>query len=118
MVIVDWNGRIRDVKVKHFPEVISHGFPKSKAKDIRLKALSELLDYAYYHGVGIILFEDLNRIKKRMFTKSRKANRKISKFAKRELLHYGVSMALKRGFNVYFVNPANTSKIAKRIRKR
>ncbi|WP_456328189.1 IS200/IS605 family accessory protein TnpB-related protein [Archaeoglobus sp.] len=117
MVIVDRNGRIRDVKSKHFPEVTSHGFPKNKAKDVRLKALAELLDYAYYHGVGIVLFEDLDRIKKRRFTKNRKVNRKISKFAKRELLHYGVNMALKRGFKVYFVNPANTSKIAKRICK-
>ena len=117
MVIVDWNRRIRDIKVEHFPEITSHGFPKSKAKDVRLKALAELLDYAYYHGVGIVLFEDLNRIKKRRFTKSRKANRKVSRFAKRELLHYGITMASKRGFKVYLVNPANTSKVAKRIRK-
>jgi len=30
MVIVDDDGKIRDVKVKH-PEVTSHGFPKNKA---------------------------------------------------------------------------------------
>ncbi len=117
MIIVDWKGKIRDVKSKHFPEVTSHGFLKSKAKDVRLKALAELLDYAYYHSVGIVLFENLDRIKKRRFTKSRKANRKISKFAKRGLLHYGITMALKRGFKVYLVNPANTSKVAKRIRR-
>ena len=117
MVIVDRNGEIRDVKVKHFPEVTSHGFPKNKAKDIRLKALAELLDYAYFHNVGIVLFEDLERMKRRSKTKSRKANRKISKFAKHELLHYGVTMALKRGFKVFLVNPVNTSKIAKQIHK-
>ena len=65
MVIVDREGKIRDVKVKHFPEVTSHGFPRNKAKDIRLKTLAELLDYAYYHNVGIVLFEDLDKIKKR-----------------------------------------------------
>jgi IS605 OrfB family transposase len=77
--------------------------------------LAELLDYAYYHNVGIVLFEDLEQIKKRKFTNCRKANRKISKFAKRELLHYGVTMSLKRGFKVFLVNPSYTSKIAKCI---
>ena len=118
MVIVGWDRKIRDVKTKHFPEVTSHGFPKNKAKDIRLKALAELLDYAYHHNVGMVLFEDLNRIKrKKVKTKSKKANRKIQKFAKRELLQYGTTMALKRGFKVFLVNPSNTSKIANQIRK-
>jgi IS605 OrfB family transposase len=120
MVIVDKDGNIRDVKVKHFPEVTSHGFPRNKAKDIRLKALAELLDYAYYHNVGIVLFEDLDRIKRRKGKEiklSKKANRKIQKFAKRELLQYGTTMALKRGFKVFLVNPSNTSKIANQIRK-
>jgi len=117
MVVVDREGRIRDVKVKQFPEITSHGFPKNKAKDIRLKALAELLDYAYFHNVGIVLFEDLESIKRRMFTNNPKANRKISKFAKRELLHYGITMSLKRGLKVFLVNPTNTSKIAKQIHK-
>ena len=117
MIMVDRNGKIRDVKTRHFPEVTSHGFLRNKAKDIRLKALAELLNYAYYHNVGIVLFEDLDRIKKRQFTNNPKANRKISKFAKRELLDYGITMALKRGFKVFLVNPANTSRIAKQICK-
>ena len=118
MVIVDQNGKIRDVKTKYFPEVTSHGFPKNKAKNTRLKALAELLDYAYYHNVGIVLFEDLDRINKKRFISNPKANRKISKFAKRELLHHGITMALKRGFKVFLVNPAYTSKIAKQIHKK
>ena len=118
MVIVDREKKIRDVKVKHFPEVTSHGFPRNKAKDVKLKALAKLLDYAYYHNVGIVLFEDLDRIKKRRFTNNPKANRKISKFAKRELLDYGIIMALKRGFKVFLVNPADTSKIAKQIHRK
>ena len=118
MVIVDREGKIRDVKVKHFPEVTSHGSPKNKAKYIRLKALAELLDYAYYHNVGIVLFKDLDRIKRRRYTSNPKANRKISRFAKHELLHYGVTMALKRGFKVFLVDSTNTSKIAKQICKK
>lgn len=65
MVILDENGIIRDVKVVHFPEVNSPGFSKWKAKDSRVKALSQLLDYAYYHGVRVVFFEDLERIKRR-----------------------------------------------------
>ena len=117
MVIVDRRGIIRDVKVKHFPEVTSHGFPKDKAKNLRLNALAELLNYAYHHGVGIILFEDLELIKSRKFTKSKKANRKISKFAKAQLLQYGMIRALRMGFEVYLVNPSYTSKLGKKIQK-
>jgi len=115
MIIVDKNGNILDVRNEHFPEVTSHGFPKNKARDTRLKAFVKLLDYAYYHNVEVTLFEDLERIKRRRFTNSVKANRKISKFAKHELLQYGVTMALKRGFKVFLVSPVNTSKIARKI---
>ncbi len=117
MVIVDRRGIIRDVKVKHFPEVTSHGFPKDKAKHLRLNALAELLNYAYHHGVGIILFEDLELIKSRSFTKSKKANRKISKFAKAQLLQYGIIRALRMGFEVYLVDPSYTSKLGEKIQK-
>jgi hypothetical protein len=41
--------------------------------------------------------------------KSRKANRKISKFAKRELLQHGVVMALRRGLEVLLVEPRRTT---------
>lgn len=86
MVILNQDGKIIDVKNEHFHEIVSHGFPKNKAKNIRLKSLVKLLDYAYYHNVGIVLFEDLEGIKRRKFIKSRRGNRKISKLAKKELL--------------------------------
>ncbi|OYT47309.1 MAG: transposase, partial [Desulfurococcales archaeon ex4484_42] len=54
MVMVDKFGRIRDVKTEWFPEVTSHGFPRSKAKIKRLEALARLLDYAYHHNVGVV----------------------------------------------------------------
>jgi IS605 OrfB family transposase len=115
MVIVDKLGIIRGVKTEWFPEVTSHGFPRNKAHTMRLQALAKLLDYAYHHGVGIVLFEDLERIKKRRYTRSRKANRKITGFAKRKLLEHGIIMATKYGFKVYLVNPAYTSRIGERI---
>ncbi|MEM4571010.1 MAG: hypothetical protein QXE66_06865, partial [Desulfurococcaceae archaeon] len=98
MVIVDEYGRIVDVRTAWFPEVTSHGFPSVKARAIRLQALAKLLSYAYHHGVSVTVFEDLDRIKKRKFTGSPTANRKITKFPKRKLLEHAVVMALKYGF--------------------
>ena len=74
------------------------GFPRNKAHTLRLQALAKLLNYAYHHGVGIVLFEDLGMVKKRRYTKSREANRKITRFPKRKLLEYAVVMASKYGF--------------------
>ncbi|WP_246112274.1 transposase [Thermococcus aciditolerans] len=117
MAILDENGAIRDVRVKHFPEVNSPGFPRKKARDLRWKALARLLDYAFYHGVGVVFFEDLGRIKRKngKATSSRRGNRKASNFAKKELLEHGVVMALKRGFEVYLVNPAGSSKLGREL---
>ena len=117
MVLVDERGVIRDVKTEWFPEVTSHGFPRNKANTLRLQALAKLLNYAYHHGVGVVVFEDLERIKKRKYTRSRKANRKITRFPKRKLLEHAVVMALKYGFKVCLVNPAYTTKIGTKLGK-
>ncbi|NJE09003.1 transposase [Thermococcus sp. M39] len=117
MVILDGNGIIRDVKIGHFPGANSPGFPKKNARDLRLKTLARLLDYARHHGVGVVFFEDLERIKQRngKTSKSKKGNRKASNFAKKELLGHGVIMALKRGFEVFLVNPSGSSKLGKEL---
>lgn len=117
MIILDEDGIIRDVKVEHFPRVNSPGFPKGKARDLRLKALSQLLDYAYYHGVGTVFFEDLERIKRKngKTVNLKRGNRKASNFAKKELLKYGIVMALKRGFRVFLVNPSGSSKLGREL---
>ncbi len=117
MVIVDKLGIIRDIKTEWFPEVTSHGFPRNKANTIRLQALAKLLNYAYYHGVSLIVFEDLDMIKRRRYTRSKTANRKITRFPKRKLLEYGIVMALKYKFKIYLVNPAYTSKLGEKLRK-
>jgi len=80
MVIVDKLGIIRDIRNVHFHRVTSPGFPKNKAKDIRLKALAKLLDYARDHNCGIVVFENL-KFKNKTKTKSKAANRKIHNFA-------------------------------------
>ncbi len=109
MVIVDRYGMIRDVKTEWFPEITSHGYPRSKARTRRLEALAKLLRYAYHHGVGIVIFENLLLIKRKRLTKNSTANRKITRFAKRELIQHGVVMAMKYGFKVYLVDPRGTT---------
>ncbi|MCD6488922.1 MAG: IS200/IS605 family accessory protein TnpB-related protein [Desulfurococcales archaeon] len=115
MVIADRLGFIRDVKTEWFPEVTSYGFPRNKANTLRLQALAKLLDYAYHHGVGTVVFEDLERIKKRRYRRSRTANRKITRFPKRKLLEHGIVMTMRYDFKVYLVNPAYTSKIGEKL---
>jgi len=110
MVIIDRYGRIRDAKTEWFPEVTSQGYPKIRAKARRLDTLAKLLKYAYHHGVGVVVFENLMTIKKRKYTKNRVANRKITRFAKKELLQYGIVTAMKHGFKVLLVNPKGTTK--------
>ncbi len=109
MVIVDKYGRIRDIKTEWFSEVTSHGFSRGKARARRLEALSKLLRYAYNHNVGVAVFENLPVIKNRKYTRSKRANRKIARFAKRELLRHGIVMAIKHGFKVLLANPKGTT---------
>ncbi len=109
MVIVDRYGRVRDIKTERFPEVTSPGYPRGKARARRLEALAKLLRYAYHHGVGTVVFENLFVIKRRKRTKSHTANRKISRFAKRQLLRHGMIMAMKYGFRVLLVDPRGTT---------
>jgi len=110
MVIVDRYGRIRDIKTEWFPEVTSHGFPRSKARTRRLEALTKLLRYAYCHNVGIVVFENLLTIKRKKFTRNPTANRKITRFAKRELMQYGILMSMKYGFKVLLIDPRGTTR--------
>jgi len=118
MVIVDDKGIIRDVKTVWYPEVNSPGYPAKRAWTVRLQKLGKLLDYAYNHHTGTILFEDLNKIKRRNGRKTNNGNtnRKINMFPKKKLLEYGITMAYKYGFKVYLVNPAYTSKLAEKIK--
>jgi hypothetical protein len=70
-----------------------------------LNALSEVLNFLSRIGVDYVVFEDLFLVKKRRFTRSKSGNRKVSRFAKKQLLVHGVIKALRLGFNVVLVNP-------------
>jgi len=109
LVIIDGHGRIVDTRTAWFTEAVSHGFSRNRARALRLGALAKLLKYCYTHNVGVVVFENLPLIKRRRFTRSRVGNRKITLFAKRQLIQYGVVMALKYGFKTLFTNPRGTT---------
>ncbi|MCD6509770.1 MAG: hypothetical protein J7L11_05200, partial [Thermoprotei archaeon] len=62
-----------------------------------------------YHGVGTVVFENLQAIKHKGYTRSPSANRKISRFAKRELLQHAILSAMKYKFKILLVNPRGTT---------
>ena len=66
------------------------------------------------------MFENLLTIKHRRYTRNPTINRKITRFAKRELLQHAVVSAMKYGFKILLVNPRGTtnSKEHKEIMKK
>ncbi|ADI31453.1 transposase, IS605 OrfB family [Staphylothermus hellenicus DSM 12710] len=107
MVIVSREGRILDVKNKHFPEVTSPGYSGRKARDKRMKALAELVDYAYHHNVTDYVAEILSRPKKK--SRSKTGNRKSSRWALREFVTHLKTLVARYGGKPHFINPAYTS---------
>jgi len=120
MAVVDSAGKIVSLKTMWFTQVVKHGFPKNKARDIRLKSLKKLLVFARSIGVDYVVFENLFLVKKKSRTPSPLGNRKITLFAKRQLLVHGVVMAVKLGLISILVNPKGTTnnKEHKEIMKR
>lgn len=108
MVITNENGEIIDIKNKHFPEITQHGYSKNKARDTILKSLNELINYAVHHNVKCFVFEELDNIKARK-TRSRNANRKISRLPYRILLTYAKTTVKKRNGTFTTVPPAYAS---------
>jgi predicted transposase len=109
VVVINKEGEVITFKTWWYSEVVSHGFPKEKAKALRLSALSQALTFLSRVGVDYVVFEDLFLIKRRKFAMSKSGNRKVSRFAKRQMLTHGVIKALRLGFNVVLVNPKGTT---------
>ena len=109
VVVVSKDGEIIANKTWWYSDVTRPGFPKGKARALRLNALSESLNFLSRIGVDYVAFEDLFLVKKRKFTRSKRGNRKVSRFAKKQLLIHGVIKALRLGFNVVLVNPKGTT---------
>ena len=74
-----------------------------------LSALLNALMWCRRIGVDYVVFEDLTRIRYKRFTSNPYANRKITKFPKKQILAHGVVKALKQGFTVILINPRGTS---------
>ncbi|MBC8522202.1 MAG: IS200/IS605 family element transposase accessory protein TnpB [Methanomicrobia archaeon] len=114
MTLMRSNGLLIEARNKNFPEVNSPGYSENKAKDTRLKALSELIKYATAHDVKTFVFERL-KMKGAKNISSKTGNRKMSKFAAREFLSHAEIMIRKRGGEFKQVNPAYSSKNARII---
>ncbi|MEM0027652.1 MAG: hypothetical protein QXT53_07865 [Ignisphaera sp.] len=109
VVVIDANANIVAMKSLCYSEITSPGFPRNKARWLRLNALSNALKWCRGIGVDYVVFEDLAKIKHRSFVESSYANRKIARFAKRELIRHGIIKTLRLGFTVVLVNPIGTS---------
>jgi len=109
VVVVSEDGEIIANKTWRYSDVTRPGFPKGKAMALRLNALSESLNFLSRVGVDYVAFEDLFLVKRRKFTRSKSGNRKVSRFAKRQMLIHGVIKALRLCFNVVLVNPKGTT---------
>lgn len=109
VVVVDRDGRVIITRTWWYCEATRPGFPKEKAKALRLNALSQALRFLSRVGVDYVVFEDLFLVKRRKFTRSKKSNRRVSRFAKKQMLTHGVIKALRLGFNVILVNPKGTT---------
>ncbi len=117
LAIVSPKGELLDHKTWWFPETTSHGYPRIARKTKQSQVLSEIMDYCYHHGCGVVVFEDPNIIKTRRFTKNSTVNRKISRWTKRKASQMFILKALRYGLKPFFVNPAYTSKLAGLIAK-
>ncbi|AEE94642.1 OrfB transposable element-related protein, IS605 [Acidianus hospitalis W1] len=109
VVVINKDGEIIAKKTWWYSDVTRPGFPKGKARALRLNALSESLNFLSRIGVDYVAFEDLFLVKNRRFTRSKSGNRKVLRFAKRQMLTHGVIKALRLGFNVVLVNPKGTT---------
>ena len=109
VVVVNEEGKVVTKKTWRYSDVTRPGFPKGKAMALRLNALSQALIFLSWIGVDYVIFEDLFLVKKRKFTRSKSGNRKVSRFAKRQLIIHGVIKALRLCFYVVLVNPKGTT---------
>jgi predicted transposase len=109
VVVVNEESSIVTNKTWRYSDVVRPGFPKGRAMALRLNALSQALNFLSRVGVDYVAFEDLFLVKRRKFTRSKSGNRKVSRFAKRQMLIHGVIKSLRLGFNVVLVNPKGTT---------
>jgi len=118
MVVIDGGRNIITTKTEWFEEATVQGISRDKATNLRLKALLRLIRYAREIGVDYLVFENLSQIKSRKYLINPTANRKITRFAKRELLEHALLMGLRYDFMVVLISPRKTSRYALKIRRK
>jgi hypothetical protein len=73
-----------------------------------LNALGQAIKYVARIGADYVAFENLHEVKSKRFTENPTANRKISGFAKKQLLLHGILRSLRKGLHVVLVDPRGT----------
>jgi len=109
IIVLNNDGDIVAMKTFWYSEVVSQGFPRERAEQLRLNAVKDALEWCIRLGVDYVVFEDLTKIKTRKFSNNCYVNRKITKFAKKQILVHGVIKALRLGFTAVLVSPRGTS---------
>ena len=59
LAIVSPDGELLDHKTWWFPEVTSHGYPRNARRTKQSQVLSEIMDYCYHHGCGVVVLKTL-----------------------------------------------------------
>ena len=115
LAIIDEDGELIDHKTFWFSEVIARGFSKHKAWGIIGMRIHEMLNYAYHHGVRILLLENpdiLGKLRlmwiKNGDRKHENYNHKVSIF-RSTITEKIASKAPLYGIEVKYVNPRGTT---------
>jgi IS605 OrfB family transposase len=115
LVIIDKEGRLIDHRTFWFSEASRKGFPKHKAWSIIGMRIHELLNYAYHHGVRILLLENpdiLGRLRlmwiKNGDRRHENHNHKVSTF-RSSIIERITMKAPLYGIEVKYVNPKGTT---------
>jgi len=115
LAIVDRYGRLRDVKTFWFREVTSRGYKRKPAWTRICQTIHAMLDYAYHHGVAVLVLENPKIIGYLRYywvrngdRKSKNYNYKVSVFRNRmiETITYKAPLY---AINVEHVNPRGTT---------
>lgn len=118
-LVIVRDSELRDCKTFWFKEVKARNMPKRRVWSLIGERIHEMLKYAYHHGVSKIYLEDLSVLGKlkllwikngRRFSKN--YNYSVQTFRSRVIEMIRMKAPI-YGLKTSFVNPANTSKLAK-----
>ncbi|MFA4798593.1 hypothetical protein [Pyrococcus kukulkanii] len=124
LVIVNKNGELLDTYTAWFSEVTARGFPRTRAWSLLGEKISEVLKYAYYHGVSTIALENprvLGYLKYYWIRNGERCGRnynyKVATFRNSVIERIAYKAPL-YGLKVVFVNPAETSTGTEELQKK